>query len=110
MIACLGVVIGFGKSSGLAGAYGIAVTGTMIITATLFFILISRRWRWSLWKAVPLVALFLIFDVSYFLANLLKIVDGGWFTLLTAILLTILMTTWRKGRAEITQRVGTRLR
>ena len=109
MIACLGVVIGFGKSSGLAGAYGIAVTGTMIITATLFFILISRRWRWSLWKSVPLVALFLIFDVSYFLANLLKIVDGGWFTLLTAILLTIFMTTWRKGRAEMMQRVGTRL-
>ena len=109
MIACLGVVIGFGDSSGLAGAYGIAVTGTMIITSALFFILITRRWRWSLWKAVPLVALFLIFDISYFLANLLKIVDGGWFTLLTAIFLTIFMTTWKKGRAEMTQRVGTRL-
>jgi KUP system potassium uptake protein len=109
MIACLGVVIGFGESSGLAGAYGIAVTGTMIITSTLFFILITRRWRWSLWKTVPLVALFLIFDISFFLGNLLKIVDGGWFTLLTAILLTILMTIWRKGRAEMMQRVGTRL-
>ena len=109
MIACLGVVIGFGESSRLAGAYGIAVTGTMNITSTLFFILITRRWGWSLWKAVPLVALFLIFDMSYFLANLLKILDGGWFTLLTAILLTIFMTTWRKGRAEVIQRVGTRL-
>ena len=109
MIACLVVVIGFGDSSGLAGAYGIAVTGTMIITSALFFILITRRWRWSLWKAVPLVALFLIFDISYFLANLLKIVDGGWFTLLTAIFLTIFITTWKKGRAEMTQRVGTRL-
>jgi KUP system potassium uptake protein len=109
MIACLGVVIGFGESSGLAGAYGIAVTGTMIITSTLFFILITRRWRWSLWKAIPLVALFVIFDMSYFLANLLKMVGGGWFTILTAILLTIFMTTWKKGRAEITQRVGTRL-
>ncbi len=109
MIACLGVVIGFGESSGLAGAYGIAVTGTMNITSVLFFILITRRWGWSLWKAVPLVALFLIFDMSYFLANLLKILDGGWFTLLTAILLTIFMTTWRKGRAEIIQKVGTRL-
>src|SRR5512136_1330094 len=109
MIACLGVVIGFGESSGLAGAYGIAVTGTMIITSTLFFILITRRWRWPLWKAIPLVAVFLIFDMSYFLANLLKIVDGGWFTLLTAILLMIFMTTWRKGRAEVMQRVGTRL-
>ncbi|MDH4257780.1 MAG: potassium transporter Kup [Candidatus Aminicenantes bacterium] len=109
MIACLGVVIGFGESSRLAGAYGIAVTGTMNITSVLFFILITRRWGWSLWKAVPLVALFLIFDMSYFLANLLKILDGGWFTLLTAILLTIFMTTWRKGRAEVVQRVGTRL-
>ena len=109
MIACLGVVIGFGESSGLAGAYGIAVTGTMILTSTLFFILITRRWRWSLWKAVPLVALFLIFDISYFLANLLKIPKGGWFTLLTAIFVTILMTTWKKGRAEMTQRIGTRL-
>jgi len=109
MVACLGVVIGFGESSGLAGAYGIAVTGTMNITSTLFFILITRRWGWSLWKAVPLVALFLIFDMSYFLANLLKIVEGGWFTLLTAALLTIFMTTWRKGRAEVIQKVGTRL-
>jgi KUP system potassium uptake protein len=109
MVACLGVVIGFGESSGLAGAYGIAVTGTMNITSILFFILITRKWRWSLWKAVPLVALFLIFDMSYFLANLFKILDGGWFTLLTAILLTIFMTTWRKGRAEVVQRVGTRL-
>jgi KUP system potassium uptake protein len=77
MIACLGVVTGFGESSALAGAYGIAVTGTMVITSTLFFILITRRWRWSLWKAVPLVGVFLIFDMSYFLGNLLKIVDGG---------------------------------
>jgi KUP system potassium uptake protein len=109
MIACLGVVIMFRESSGLAGAYGIAVTGTMTITSTLFFILITRRWKWSLWKAVPLVAVFLIFDMSYFLGNLLKVPDGGWFTLLTAILLTIFITTWRKGRAEMTERVGTRL-
>jgi KUP system potassium uptake protein len=109
MIACLGVVIMFKESSGLAGAYGIAVTGTMTITSTLFFILITRRWKWSLWKAVPLVAVFLIFDMSYFFGNLLKVPDGGWFTLLTAILLTIFITTWREGRAEITERVGTRL-
>ena len=109
MVACLGVVIGFGKSSGLAGAYGIAVTGIMNITSALFFILITRRWGWSLWKAVPLVALFLIFDLSYFGANLLKVMDGGWFTLLIAALLTIIITTLKKGRAEMVQRVGTRL-
>jgi len=109
MVACLGVVIGFGESSGLAGAYGLSVTGTMNLTSALFFILITRRWGWSLWKAVPLVTLFLAFDMSYFLANLLKIMDGGWFTLLTAIFLMVLMTTWKRGRAEVLQRVGTRL-
>jgi len=109
MVACLGVVIGFGESSGLAGAYGISVTGTMNITSALFLILITRRWGWSIWKAVPLVTLFLAFDMAFFLANLLKIMDGGWFTLLTAIFLMVLMTTWRRGRAEVLERVGTRV-
>ena len=109
MLACVGVVIGFRESSGLAGAYGIAVTGTMTITSILFFFVITRNWGWSLWKAVPLVAIFLIFDISYFGANLLKVVDGGWFTLAVAAMLTITMTTWRKGRAELIHRIGTRL-
>jgi KUP system potassium uptake protein len=108
MIACLGVVIAFRSSSGLAGAYGLSVTGTMCITSTLFFILTTRIWGWSLWRSIPLVALFLIFDLSYFGANLLKVVDGGWFTLLVATTLTILMTTWRKGRAQLMQILGTR--
>jgi KUP system potassium uptake protein len=109
MAACLGVVIGFRESSGLAGAYGLSVTGTMNITSTLFFILATRGWGWSLWKALPLLVLFLAFDLSYFMANLLKVVDGGWFTLLTAAVLTLFMTTWRRGRAELVQRLGTRL-
>jgi KUP system potassium uptake protein len=109
MVACLGVVIGFRESSGLAGAYGLSVTGTMNITSILFFILSTRGWGWSLWKALPLFVLFIAFDLSYFLANLLKVVDGGWFTLLTAATLTIFMTTWRRGRAELFQRLGTRL-
>jgi KUP system potassium uptake protein len=109
MVACLGVVIGFRESSGLAGAYGLSVTGTMNITSTLFFILSTRGWGWSLWKALPLFILFIAFDLSYFLANLLKVVDGGWFTLLTAATLTMFMTTWRRGRAELLQRIGTRL-
>jgi KUP system potassium uptake protein len=109
MAACLGVVIGFRESSGLAGAYGLSVTGTMNITSTLFFLLATRGWGWSLWKALPLLVLFLAFDLSYFMANLLKVVDGGWFTLLTAAVLTMFMTTWRRGRAELVQRLGTRL-
>ena len=70
---CLGVVIGFGESSSLAGAYGIAVTGTMTITSILYLIVITRVWRWSYWMAVPLVTVFLVFDISYFGANLLKV-------------------------------------
>jgi KUP system potassium uptake protein len=101
MIACLGVVIGFRDSSSLAGAYGIAVTGTMTITSVLYLIVITRVWRWSLWMAVPLIAVFLVFDLSYFGANLLKVKEGGWFTLLAAALFTIAMTTWRKGRSEL---------
>jgi len=109
MVACLAVVIGFRGSTGIAGAYGLAVTGTMNITSTLFFILSTRGWGWSVWKAAPLVILFLLFDSSYFLANLLKIVDGGWVTLFIAGLITIALTTWRKGRTELYRKIGTRL-
>lgn len=109
MIACLIVVLGFGNSSRLAGAYGIAVTGTMTITSFLFFLLIHRGWGWSLWKALPIIALFFVFDFSYFGANLLKVLDGGWFTLGTAVILTIAMTTWRRGREEVLHKIGARI-
>lgn len=109
MIACLGVVIGFRESSGLAGAYGIAVTGTMTITSIIYFIVITHVWRWSLWMTVPLITVFLAFDISYFGANLLKVKDGGWFTLLAAALFTIAMTTWRKGRSELIRKFETKI-
>jgi KUP system potassium uptake protein len=109
MIACLGVVIGFGESSSLAGAYGIAVTGTMTITSILYLIVIIRVWRWSLWMAVPLVTVFLVFDLSYFGANLLKVKDGGWFTLLAAAIFTIAMATWRKGRSALIPKFETKI-
>ena len=109
MIACLGVVIGFRDSSSLAGAYGIAVTGTMTITSILYLIVITRVWRWSLWLSVPLITVFLVFDLSYFGANLLKVKEGGWFTLLAAALLTMAMTTWRKGRSELMHKFKTRI-
>jgi KUP system potassium uptake protein len=110
MLACIGVVIGFGESSGLAGAYGIAVTGTMTITSCLYFLVLTRNWNWSLWKAVPLVGIFLFFDIAYFGANLLKVATGGWFTLLVAALITVAMTTWRRGREELKRKLlGARL-
>jgi KUP system potassium uptake protein len=105
MLACIGVVIGFGESSGLAGAYGIAVTGTMTITSCLYFLVLTRNWNWSLWKAVPLVGVFLMFDIAYFGANLLKVATGGWFALLVAALITVAMTTWRRGREELNRKL-----
>jgi KUP system potassium uptake protein len=109
MIACLAVVIGFGGSSGLAGAYGLAVMGTMTVTSILFFMITAYLWKWPLWKSIPLLALFLFFDLSYFGANLFKVADGGWFTLLCATILIAFMTTWRRGREEVLRRIGTRM-
>jgi KUP system potassium uptake protein len=109
MVACLAVVIGFGGSSGLAGAYGLAVMGTMTVTSILFFMITVYLWKWPLWKAVPLLMLFLLFDLSYFGANLFKVADGGWFTLLCAAIITAIMTTWRRGREEVVHRIGTRV-
>src|SRR4030042_245538 len=109
MLACLGVVIGFRESSGLAGAYGIAVTGTMTITSILFFLVVTHAWGWPRWKAVPLLALFLLFDLSFFGPNLLKVADGGWFTLLAGAILHVALTTWRKGRTEVMRKICTRL-
>lgn len=101
MVACIGVSIGFGRSTGLAGAYGIAVTGTMAITSFLFFLVITRRWGWPLWGAIPLIAVFFLFDLSFLGGNLLKVMEGGWFTLVAASLIFIVMITWRRGREEL---------
>jgi KUP system potassium uptake protein len=103
MLGCLGIVVVFRGSTGLAGAYGIAVTGTMAITSFLYFFMLVQLWKWPLWKAAPIVAVFLFFDISYLWGNLFKIASGGWFTLLIATLITIVMTTWRRGREEISR-------
>jgi len=105
MLACIGVVIGFGKSAGLAGAYGLSVTGTMTISSLLYFLVLIHRRRWPFWKAAPLVAIFLVFDLSFLGANFLKIVDGGWFTLLAAVIIVTVMTTWRRGREELNRKL-----
>jgi KUP system potassium uptake protein len=101
MIACLILVLSFRESSRLAGAYGLAVTATMGLTSALYLAAALLVWRWPLWKALPPVALFLFFDASYFGANLFKLFDGGWITLLVALLVTTVFTSWRKGREEL---------
>ena len=101
MIACIGLVLAFKSSSGLAGAYGIAVTATMAITSVIFFYVVHTLWRWSVWKTAPLIALFLVFDITYLVSNLLKIFDGGWFTLTVAAIIMVAMVTWRDGKAAL---------
>lgn len=101
MIACIGVVLGFKESNALAGAYGIAVTGTMIITSLLYGLVLTYDRKWHLWEIVPLIGLFLAFDLAFFTGNFFKIADGGWFPIVVAAAIAIAMTTWKKGREEL---------
>lgn len=97
MIACIAVVIGFQTSSNLAAAYGIAVTSTMAITTVIFAIVVRERWGWA-WPAVLLLAgSFLIIDLAFLGANLIKIPQGGWFPLVVAVVIFTVMTTWKRG-------------
>jgi KUP system potassium uptake protein len=81
LIAIIALVIGFGTSSNLAAAYGIAVTGTMLITNLLAIAVAVRLWHWSPWRAVLGALPFIVIDLGFFLANSVKIPDGGWFPL-----------------------------
>jgi KUP system potassium uptake protein len=101
MVSCVALVLGFRASTNLASAYGIAVTGTMTITSLLFYAVARQRWKWSFARAGTLVLLFLIVDVSFLVANLNKIESGGWFPICVALLVFSIMTTWRRGRAEL---------
>lgn len=95
-------VLGFGSSGNLAAAYGLAVTGTMMITTLLTLIVALDSWQWRPHRAYPLVALFLAVDGAFLGANLLKIPQGGWFPLVMGSLLFLLMFTWRRGREVLT--------
>ncbi|MEI6621591.1 MAG: potassium transporter Kup [Actinomycetes bacterium] len=97
-IAVVVLVIAFGSSSSLASAYGIAVTGTFVITTCLITVVALQRWRVSPWFIWPVFSVFIVIDLSFFLANLTKFDHGGWFPLLSAVVIFTLLTTWRRGR------------
>ncbi len=98
MLGCLLLVLGFRSSTALGAAYGIAVTGTMAITTMLFYVVARSRWNWSPLHIVPITAAFLVVDLSFFLANLVKFPKGGWVPVLIALVVYTVMSTWKTGR------------
>ena len=101
-VAVIGLVIGFGSSTKLASAYGIAVTGTFVTTTLLFFAIVRMRWHKPLWMVLPGAAAFLVIDLSFFSANLPKVPSGGWFPLTVGLLIFTVLTTWQRGRRFVT--------
>jgi KUP system potassium uptake protein len=97
--ACVALVLAFRQSGNLAAAYGIAVTGTMAITSIIYFQVTRQTWHWPLGKSLPLLLLFLSFDLPFFAANLLKLRDGGFVPILVGASLFLVMVTWKRGRA-----------
>ena len=98
LIAVIALVLGFRSSANLGAAYGIAVTGTMLITTVLAFIVVRRLWGWGWVKSGLLISVFLIIDIAFFTANAIKIEDGGWFPLVFGLGVFTLMSTWKRGR------------
>ncbi len=105
MVASVALVLGFQTSSNLAAAYGIAVTLTMMATTVLFYFVAHRLWKWSLWQSLAVCGTSLIIEGSFFSANALKVLHGGWFPLLIGAVLFTLMTTWKTGRRLLWNRI-----
>lgn len=105
MVCCIGLVLYFKSSTNLASAYGIMVSATMVITTILFYFAARRLWGWNKAWLLPLCLFLGAIEVSYFAANTLKIADGGWFPIVVALLVYGLMTTWKRGRKEVGERL-----
>ncbi len=97
LVGVLLLVVAFRSSSALASAYGIAVTGTMVVTTALAFVVVWRKWGWPLWLSVIVVAAFLAVDLTFLAANLMKVVEGGWVPLALGACSMIVMWTWVRG-------------
>ena len=105
-LAVVILVLGFQSTNNLAGAYGIAVTGDMVITSTLAIVVAARGWGWGWQRAVALFACFLVVELTFLYANVLKIPDGGWFPLLIGSLVFLLMSTWKRGGQLLSSRTS----
>jgi KUP system potassium uptake protein len=100
-ISCIALVLVFRESSRLAAAYGLAVSGTMLITSVVFFVVTHYHWRWPLWKAGGLLAIFLAVDIPFVVANSLKFIDGGYLPFFVGVVFVIVMVVWRIGRSLV---------
>jgi len=105
MLSTIALVVGFGSSSSLAAAYGVAVTSTMLITTLLLHVVAREQWGWSWPAASALTMLFLIGDAAFFGANIVKVPHGGWFPLLVGLGIYTLMATWKRGREILRRRL-----
>jgi KUP system potassium uptake protein len=104
-VIVIGLVVSFQSSSNLAAAYGIAVTGTMVMTALLSYVIVRHKWAWPRSLALLVVGPFLVVDLAFLGANSLKILDGGWFPLVMGAMLFSLMATWKRGREIVAERL-----
>jgi KUP system potassium uptake protein len=102
-VACVGLVLAFQSSGNLAATYGVAVTGTMTTTTVLLLVVARKQWNWPVWQVALLGGTFLVVDLAFMGTNLMKIPDGGWFPLLVAVIVYLLMSTWKKGRARLSE-------
>jgi len=98
LLLIVAVVAGFGSSSALASAYGVAVTGTMLMTTILTFFLIRHGWGYPLWACIAATGFFMLVDLAFFSSSIFKVAEGGWFPLALGAIVFIVMTTWRRGR------------
>jgi KUP system potassium uptake protein len=106
MICAVGLVIAFRRSSALAAAYGVAVTATMAITTSILAVVERERWRWNFLGVAAITTFFLVIDLAFFGANVVKVAEGGWFPLLIGLLVFTLMSTWRRGREILNVRLA----
>lgn len=105
LVGTLVMALSFRSSASLAAAYGIAVTGTFILGTTLYFVIALRRWEWAPWKAALFLSVFLTVDTVLFSASALKFIHGGWVPIAVGVGIFTLMTTWKRGRQILSERL-----
>jgi len=105
LVSTVAVVVGFRTSSNLAAAYGLAVTATMVITTMLAFLVMRRLWGWSALAAGAVTTIFVAIEIGFLASNLIKFVDGGWFSVCIGLGILAMMTTWQRGRRILAERL-----